>query len=65
MTIILNGEHHPIQPQQTVQQLLTQKGFAEGIAVAINGAFVPRATYNQHIVKEGDAIEILSPMQGG
>ena len=65
MTIILNGEQHALPHQQTVRQLLLQRGYSEGLAVAVNGIFVPRSTYEDQIIKEGDSIEILSPMQGG
>ena len=65
MTIIINGEPQILSEPQTVDQLLAGKGFTKGIAVAINGAFVPRTTYTSQWVKEGDSIEILAPMQGG
>jgi len=65
MTITINGEKQPLPEPQTVDQLLASKGFTKGIAVAINGAFVPRTTYTIQWVKEGDSIEILAPMQGG
>jgi len=65
MTITINGEQQVLPHPQTVDQLLADKGFGKKIAVAINGSFVPRATYNHQMVKEGDSIEILVPMQGG
>lgn len=65
MTITINGEQQPLSQQQTVEKLLADKGFTNKISVAINGAFVPRATYGEQLVKDGDSIEILSPMQGG
>jgi len=65
MTVTINGEQQTLPEQQTVDQLLAGKGFSKGIAVAINGAFIPRASYAKQVVKEGDSIEILAPMQGG
>ena len=65
MNIIVNGKPQTIVPSSTIEKLLAQWGYTTGIAVAINGAFVPRTTYGEHIVEDGDAIEILSPRQGG
>ena len=65
MTITINGEQQPLPQTQTIDQLLASKGFGENIAVAINGAFIPRTTYGRQVVKDGDSIEIVSPMQGG
>ena len=55
----------PEHVEPAVDQLLADKGFGKKIAVAINGAFVPRTTYHHQMVNEGDSIEILVPMQGG
>jgi len=65
MTITINGEQQSLSEPQTIDQLLANKGFSDRIAVAINGAFIPRSTYANQVVKEGDSIEILAPMQGG
>ena len=65
MTITINGEQYSLPEPLTVDQLLAKQGFGKGIAVAINGIFVPRATFARQVVKGGDAIEILAPMQGG
>ena len=37
----------------------------KGFAVAVNTTFVPIATYDETIIKEGDTIDILAPVQGG
>ncbi len=36
-----------------------------GIALALNGAVVPRARWSQHTLKEGDRVELVRPLQGG
>ncbi len=38
---------------------------SETFAIAINHEFVPQSCYQNHQLQEGDALEILSPMQGG
>lgn len=65
MTITLNGQQQTLPHPQTISQLLAQQGFSKGIAVAVNGAFVPRTAYADQVVNDGDEIEILAPMQGG
>lgn len=34
-------------------------------AVAVNRRFVPRERYQQIILEEGDAVDLVLPMQGG
>lgn len=34
-------------------------------AVALNGEFVPRTQYADTILKDGDALDIVSPVGGG
>lgn len=36
-----------------------------GIAVAVNGEVVPRSTWSGVAIKAGDAVEILTAVQGG
>jgi sulfur carrier protein len=36
-----------------------------GIAVAVNGAVVPRAAWPQTVLRNGDCIEIVRARQGG
>jgi len=34
-------------------------------AVAVNDTFIPRSEYDNTILKDGDRVELLVPMQGG
>jgi sulfur carrier protein len=48
--------------------LLAEEGVAadaRGVAVAVNGAVVPRARWAEHALAEGDEIEIVKVLQGG
>ena len=48
--------------------LLLAKGIdpaARGIAVALNGAVLPRARWPEHRLAAGDRVEIVRPFQGG
>ncbi|HXP04308.1 MAG TPA: sulfur carrier protein ThiS [Stellaceae bacterium] len=52
----------------TIAQLLAARGIDPGarfLAVAVNGAVVRRASWDEASLKAGDAIEIVRPLQGG
>jgi sulfur carrier protein len=66
-TIRVNGENEPLAAA-TVEALLEQKALdtgQRGIAVALNGAVVPRAAWRDTELKSGDSIEIVRAKQGG
>jgi len=66
MIISVNGETKTFKTEiLTIQQLLEQMSFGEGIAVALNEEFVLRTTYNETNINDGDRLDILSPVQGG
>lgn len=52
----------------TLAALLESKGIdiaRKGIAIAINGAVVPRARWAEQALARGDSIEIIQAKQGG
>jgi sulfur carrier protein len=52
----------------TIAQLLAARGIdpaARFLAVAVNGAVVRRATWEDAALEAGDAVEIVRPLQGG
>jgi sulfur carrier protein len=52
----------------TVAALLEARGIAagaKGVAVALNGAVVPRAAWAETTLSAGDAVEIIKAMSGG
>jgi sulfur carrier protein len=52
----------------TVAQLLAARGIDPGarfLAVAVNGAVVRRAAWDDAALNAGDAVEIVRPLQGG
>ena len=52
----------------TVAQLLAARGIdpaARFLAVAVNGAVVRRASWDEAALNTGDAVEIVRPLQGG
>jgi sulfur carrier protein len=66
MTISVNGEKKSFDVESmSVQELLEKLGYKEGFAVALNTTFVLNSTYNETMIKDGDALDILAPVQGG
>jgi sulfur carrier protein len=65
--IRINGESEPLVAA-TLAALLEEKAVdvaQRGIAVALNGAVVPRAAWPQTQLKPGDNVEIVRARQGG
>ena len=66
-TIRVNGESEPLAAA-TLDALLAEKAvdtMQRGIAVALNGAVVPRAAWRDTALKPGDSVEIVRARQGG
>ena len=65
--IRVNGEIQPLVVA-TLAALLEEKAVdtgQRGIAVAVNGAIVPRAAWPRAQLSPGDSIEIVRARQGG
>lgn len=62
----VNNESHEIATDTVLSTALTGWGYSDSkIAVAINGEFVPRSTYSERLLKQGDLIDIVKPVGGG
>jgi sulfur carrier protein len=67
MNVRVNGQDEPLGVA-TLAALLEEKAVdtgQRGIAVALNGAIVPRAAWPQTPLRPGDSIEIVRVLQGG
>jgi sulfur carrier protein len=65
--IRINGESEPLAAA-TLEALLAEKAVdteQKGIAVAVNGAVVPRVAWPATQLKAGDNVEIVRARQGG
>jgi sulfur carrier protein len=65
--ISVNGETQPCAAR-TVYELLDARGIdpqRPGIAVAVNGALVPRAAWPTTGLQAGDRVEIVHALAGG
>ena len=66
MKILINGEEKTIKNGLNLDQVLIELNLkSDYIAVAMNSDFIPRTSYADYALSEGDRIDILSPMQGG
>lgn len=65
ITVTINGEKQALNETVSIAALLEHRGQKAGVAVAINGEFVPKSQHAAHILKDADEIEIVAPMQGG
>jgi sulfur carrier protein len=66
MTIICNGEPHPLAPSSTLLQLLQSLNCARpGVAVAVNDAVLSAKHWDTTELHEGDRILIIQAAQGG
>jgi sulfur carrier protein len=66
-SIRVNGATEPLAAA-TLAALLEDKAVdteQKGIAVALNGAVVPRAAWPETTLKPGDSVEIVRAREGG
>jgi sulfur carrier protein len=66
-SIRVNGQDEPLGAA-TLAALLADKAVdtgQRGIAVALNGAIVPRAAWPQTPLRAGDSVEIVRALRGG
>ncbi|HEX5352758.1 MAG TPA: sulfur carrier protein ThiS [Rhodanobacteraceae bacterium] len=66
MQIQLNGKTRECKAATTVTELLDQTGHGERrVAVEVNREIVPRSRHAQHVLHEGDQVEIVQAIGGG
>jgi len=66
MKISLNGEIKEFdRDSMTIQELLEIIDYGKGIAIALNETFILKTKYQETTIKDGDRLDILSPVQGG
>lgn len=66
-TIRVNGAETPLTAR-TLADLMAGHGIApdaRGVAVARNGAVVPKHAWATTALESGDTLEIVRPLQGG
>ena len=61
----VNGEDMNISGKTIAEYLATTNYDMKRIATELNGDIVPKATYAETVLKDGDNIEIVSFVGGG
>lgn len=63
--IKVNGSQKEIS-DITVKELILKESYdTKRIAVEVNGDIVPKAQYDSFVLKDGDAVEVVSFVGGG
>jgi sulfur carrier protein len=66
VTVVVNGEARSLGSVTSVDGLVAELGLeTRGLAIAVNGEVVPRSTWADHGLVDGDQVEILTVAQGG
>ncbi len=64
--ILLNGEAFEAEPASTVTDLLERLALVnKRVAVEVNQELVPRSVHAEHVLNEGDKVEIVHAIGGG
>lgn len=68
MKVVLNGERRELPDTATVAAAIRATGVSDptrGLAVAVDGAVVPRGEWPRRVLEEGQRVEVLRAVQGG
>lgn len=66
MDVTVNGQSRTVGDGLTLQQLLTgERTGTRGCAAAVDGVVVPRARWDRLVLVDGQAVEVLTAVQGG
>lgn len=66
MRVSVNGVARQVADGTTVAAIVADLGGGHsGVAVAVNDAVVPRATWTTTELGDGDRVEVLTAVQGG
>jgi sulfur carrier protein len=66
LTISLNGEPHELDDGSTLTDLIESiSGTTRGSAVVVDGEVIPRGRWAQFRLAGGQAVELITAVQGG
>jgi sulfur carrier protein len=66
MQVTINGRMCELERRFTLRDLLNDFGYEQdSVAIAIDGNHVPRHSWDETAIEEGQSVEIVAPMQGG
>tara|TARA_B100001173_G_C15743922_1_gene443937 strand:+ start:29 stop:232 length:204 start_codon:yes stop_codon:yes gene_type:complete len=67
MIILINGDKTKLNKNTSLEKFLKKNfsNLSSSYAVALNNEFVPRSSYQDIIINDGDKIEVVSAQPGG
>lgn len=66
MKVTINGETRELAADSTLLSLLESLDMTRGrVAVEINQEIIPRSQHSEHLLQDGDKIEIIHAVGGG
>ncbi|MGE8212610.1 sulfur carrier protein ThiS [Stenotrophomonas sp.] len=66
MNIQLNGEQRQLSAPLSLIELLSEEGLGQRrVAVEVNGEIIPRSQHGDHLLQDGDVVEIVHALGGG
>ena len=66
MELSINGDQRLIDSSYSLMDLLVSLEMTQGhIAVELNGEIIPKSTFQQQQLSDGDKIEIVQAIGGG
>jgi sulfur carrier protein len=65
MQVLVNQIPRELPEGSSLAQALEAGGFSPPYAAALNLQFVPKTQYSATLLKNGDQIEVISPITGG
>lgn len=63
--VSLNGEWVEVKQDRLADAMQVWNYRSGKCAVAVNGEFVPRSSYQQVVLKNGDKVDVVAPVGGG
>ena len=66
MKILVNGDAVEIAPDATLADLVKRLDLENRrIAIEVNEELIPRSAFADHLIREGDQVEIVHAIGGG
>jgi sulfur carrier protein len=66
MNVIVNGTPSDLPAASTVAELVKSMGLSPALlAVEVNLEIVPRSRHGQHVLRDGDKVEVVTLAGGG
>ncbi|MGV6826502.1 MAG: sulfur carrier protein ThiS [bacterium] len=66
MNIQLNGESRQLPDESSIAQLVAELDLGDKrYAVEVNESVIPRSRHAEHLLQEGDVVEIVHAIGGG